>query len=57
MQQNQQINYFTYKEVQLGEELLTYLPGKKKKSRKSISLFALKNQLNVFLNYFDKTIK
>ena len=35
MQQNQEINYFTYKEIQLGEELLTYLPGKKKKARKS----------------------
>lgn len=30
MQQNQQINYFTYKKIKSGEELVTYLPARKK---------------------------
>ena len=33
MQQNQQINYFTFKGIKEGEELLTFLPGRKKKPR------------------------
>ena len=33
MQQNQQINYFTYRDIKPGEELVSYLPGKKKKGK------------------------
>lgn len=33
MQQNQQINYFTFRTIRQGEELLTFLPGRKKKPR------------------------
>jgi hypothetical protein len=36
MQQNQQINYFTFREIKSGEELITYLPGKKKKPRNRV---------------------
>jgi hypothetical protein len=37
MQQNQQINYFTFKEIKLGEELVTYLPGKRKKKKHALN--------------------
>lgn len=34
MQQNQQINYFTFRDIKVGEELVTFLAGKKKKRPK-----------------------
>ncbi|CAF0874058.1 unnamed protein product [Brachionus calyciflorus] len=48
MQQNQQINYFTYKEINEGDELLTYLPGKKKKPKN-------KPHLNVSYKLYEES--